>query len=181
MIEQALDAVGKLGPLAVAIAVYLANRRQTVWTNQTGRRAAEVEDQKLRLALLERRAVAIEAVREAAQDFATNGGVTTDTVNRIYEALKIAELVYDDDREAEILACMKKLHMWSFYDRQRLRYRDRDDGKLQEVVDKQMDAEEEISAALQALLEHLRDATKVRMVPQLVAPERRPLQLPWRR
>ena len=170
MFQELVDGIGKVGPLAVAIAVYLANRRQTDWTNRTSRRAAEVEDQKLRLALLERRAVAIDAVREATQDFATHGGVTNDTVHKIYEALKIAELVYDDDHETEIMECMRGLHRWSFYDRQRLRYRDRDDTKLQEAVDKQMEEEDKISASLQALHESLRLATKVRVVPPLTPP-----------
>jgi hypothetical protein len=179
MIQEILDAVGKIGPLAVAVAVYLANKRQTDWTNRIGRRAAEVEDQKLRLALLERRAVAIDAVREATQDFNTHGGVTSEVVTRIYEALKVAELVYDVEQEVQITSCMKLLHQWGFWDRQRARYRDSDDGKLRQAVDKQMDLEDRILDALQRLGRDLRTATKVSVVPQISPGERQKLRLRW--
>jgi len=59
-----IDVVGKLGPLFVATAVYLANRAQNRWNTEVALRSANVEDQKLRLAILERRIRAIEAINE---------------------------------------------------------------------------------------------------------------------
>lgn len=168
MLQSVIDDVGKLGPFFVTVAVFWANRKQTTWTNALSRRSADVEDQKLRLSLLDRRIVAIEAIRTANQDFVTNGGGSPEIIQHVYQALRIAELVFDDEEEAAISLCLRNLVAWQAHDQARRRWRDEDDQKLQEAVDAMMATEVAILAQLETLRRSLRAAAKVRQVPAVV-------------
>lgn len=165
--QKAVDIIAKLGPMSIAVVVYWANQRQTSWTNDVSQRAAEVEDQKLRLALLDRRLVAIEAVRDATQEFHAHGAATPDVVEKIYQALRVAESVFDDPEEASISACLADLIRWRVQDRAREHWRDRDDNRLQVAVDAMMALEATILIRLETLRVSLRTAARVRQIPMI--------------
>jgi hypothetical protein len=165
VVRASVDAVGKLGPLAVAIAVYLENRRQARWTKAVSRHAAEVEDQKLRLALLERRAIAIDAVAEAGNEFGMYGRVSTEMVTKVYDALRVAELVFDDDEEAAIRTLLDKLIAWQMANGRQKRWYKSDETKFLAALDEAFDLETVIIEHLNRLPSMLRKASKVSQAP----------------
>lgn len=101
-----IDTIGKLGPLAVAIAVFTVNKRQIIWSNRVTVRAASLEDQKFRLALLERRAVVLRHLQEAQVQFAPNAkGV--DTIGPLLDALRECRMVFEDEERSMVNGCLE--------------------------------------------------------------------------
>lgn len=177
-VSEWVEVVGKLGPASVAAAVFLMNMSQNNWQKRVSARSARVEDEKLRLSLLDRRVKVIEALDDAHQHFHSKGGSSPEMVHGLYEALKIAELVYDDDEERAIQALLKKTVTWGQLDRTRALARHRNDEELQAIVDEMMEVETTIMLELGHIRKELLRATKVRAVPPITV---KPwLRIKWR-
>ncbi|GAA3708697.1 hypothetical protein GCM10022268_17510 [Sphingomonas cynarae] len=167
MFQWWIDTIGKIGPLAVAVAVFWANNRQTRWTNLVSRRAADIEDQKLRLALLERRLVAIDAVRYASTDFVVAGGATEALANKLRSALAVAEMVYEKAEEQMIRQCIQDLMRWSFFEGRQAAFRDTDQEKYGAAAEAQAEVEGRVFDGLNALALALVEATRINPVPPI--------------
>lgn len=170
MLQWAIDTIGKLGPFAVAFAVFAVNLRQNRWSNALARRSAEVEDQKFRLALIDRRSTAIDSLRAAYFEWLLTGRASKTVAEHLEEALRVARLVFDDNHEAAIDAAYRLVSKWQFHDRQVERWRDTDDARAQQAIDEQMALDEPLGQALYQLELDLREAAKVRAVPPIQSP-----------
>lgn len=114
-----IDTVGDLGPffisigsLLVAIAVWRGGYRTATATLELNRRAAAVEDQKLRLQLLQQRVSIIERLREMQAELWTSGTVGDETLHKLRRALLDASLVYDDSERLALEEMEKEVWGW---------------------------------------------------------------------
>ncbi len=103
-----IDTAGKLGPLSVAVAVYLANQRQNAWNSGAVVRSSELEDQKLRFALLDRRLTVIQHIL-AARDRVSPNMKGVEAFGNVLDALREAELVFEDEEQRAINTCLQKV------------------------------------------------------------------------
>lgn len=171
MIQTLLDVIGKLGPLLVAIAVFQTGRAQTSWANSVQRRASEVEDQKLRLALLERRLIAIDAIRVAAQQFGKKLDATPGIIAQVEQGLETARIVFGPDEEAAIAAVIRDMHDWQGNWHQLERYRETDQTRYAEIGRHIDDVESSIQEQLRAIGASLRSAARISFIPQIDLPQ----------
>jgi hypothetical protein len=169
MLQQLIDMIGKLGPLAVAIAVFIANRSQTKWANDLARRTATVEDQKFRLALLDRRMVALEKVSFAVQQFWSEGAARQEAAVAVNDALRIAELVFEDTEKAVVEDFLRKIQKWQSLNRRLNSYRDSGDPRFQATCDEIFGFEDSLTDGFAPVLATLREAIRVRTVPPVNA------------
>lgn len=171
MYQEWIDAIGKLGPGIIAVLVLFTTRKQNRWQNTIGIRAALVEDQKFRLALLERRNEAIEKVRFAVSEFWVQGAMRQEAAGAAGEALRIAELVFDDPEQAAIEAFLRQIWQWQSFNRKLNAYRDSaragDDTRYQKTVDDISRFEDQLLEGFEPLLLKLREAARVRSVPAI--------------
>lgn len=100
-----IDTAGKLGPLSIAAAVYLANKRHNMWTSGAVVRSANLEDQKMRLALLDRRLSVIQHLR-TTRDKVGPTSKGSDALGAVLDALREAELIFEDDAQQAITRCL---------------------------------------------------------------------------
>lgn len=163
-----IEIAGRLGPLAVATAVYLSTRAQNRWQNRVTARTAAIEDQKLRLALLDRRMTAIESVREIVGSFWTEGRATQAMVAKAVDALQVVELVYEADAEEAVSGLIKDLQDWQRWDRRTHRYID--EAKLNEAVDTLVAIEERLMESFPKIVQTLLQSARVNAVPGLPEP-----------
>lgn len=105
LFQWLVDTIGKLGPLCVAIAVYIANKRQNKWASSAVVRTANLEDQKMRLALLDKRWAVIRHLRKAHETLLP---VMKDgeTFVAVLDALREAALVFEDGDRKAIKNCL---------------------------------------------------------------------------
>lgn len=171
MLKDAGELVASLGSFFVAVAVFFGTRAQTRWSNDVALRSAEVEDQKFRLELLDRRVQAIEKVRVAASGFWIEGAVGQAEVQAVGEALRVADFVFEDEHRTAIADFLKKLWRWQSLNRQMNAYRERRDQaeRYQAVVNEISDFEGELLGGFEPLLNLLKEAARVRAVPPYVA------------
>ncbi len=170
MLKDVVDVLGKLGPLTVAIAVYLANRSQTKWANGLARRTAAVEDQKFRLALLDRRVVALENVQFAVHEFWTAGAARQEGAAKVSEALRIAELVFDDAEKDVVERFLQQIYKWQQLNRRLDRYRDQDDPRFPALCDEIFAFEDTLTDGFVPVLTALREGIRVQSIPPLASP-----------
>ena len=169
MLHQVIDVIGKLGPLAVAIAVFIANRSQTKWANGLAQRAATVEDQKFRLALLDRRMVALEKVTFAVQQFWIEGAAREEAAVAVHDALRIAELVFDDVEKAVVESFLRQIQRWQSLNRRLNSYRDSNDVRFPAICDELFAFEDTLTDGFVPVLTTLREAIRVRTVPPVTS------------
>lgn len=170
-----IEITGKLGPLSVALAVYVSTRSQNRWQNRVSARAAAVEDQKLRLAMLERRSQAVEDVRAAAAGFLTEGEATNETTQAMIRAFRAAELVFDKTEERKVDEMLALLHDWQMYNRRVAIYEksraENSEEKRQAALDELWKVQDRIFNELPALRALLVEATRISLVPALEPPQ----------
>ncbi|WP_157013606.1 hypothetical protein [Sphingomonas parapaucimobilis] len=94
-----IDTAGKVGPATVALAVLAATIAQNRWNNAVARRSAAVEDQKVRLALLERRLQAIADLDQFRTKLDLRDGIDEDGLQKFNNAMDLAELVFPSAEE----------------------------------------------------------------------------------
>jgi len=169
-----IDTAGKLGPLFVAVAVFLANRSQTSWSNAVSRRAAGVEDQKLRLNLLDRRIVAVRAVEAAIREFNLPGEVTPAMVEHLHTALNVAEMVFDKEQEVEVTRSLNEVWRWQYFNREVQRQeKNGNEEKRLAAIDALFREAETMMERLPRLLDALKESTRVTVLSPLEP------TLPW--
>ncbi|MEG3178162.1 hypothetical protein U1872_18120 [Sphingomonas sp. RB3P16] len=180
MVQWYIDTIGKLGPGIIALLVLFTTRGQNRWQNTISMRAAMVEDQKFRLALLERRNVAIEKVRFAVQNFWIEGALRREVAVATGDALEIAELVFDDAERAAIEAFLQQIWKWQSLDRRitsmQNSRREDDKERYLKTVDEISDLEDSILRTVEPLIKGLREATRVSSIPAL---SKNPIRLGW--
>lgn len=163
-----IDTVGKLAPAFIALLVLATTRTQNRSINAVSLRAAQVEDQKLRLALLERRLQAIDAMREAVGHYQATGKPTGEARGKLLDALRVAEVVFAEEHEKSISDTINMGWRWSILNNRLERTRSDDErGKL---IDQIVDLDGTFGDTSMKLVQTLIAATRMQDVP--------PLQLP---
>ncbi|WP_426263014.1 hypothetical protein [Sphingomonas sp. PWP1-2] len=180
MFQWYIDTIGKLGPGIIALLVLFTTRGQNRWQDTISMRAAMVEDQKFRLALLERRNVAIDKVRFAVQHFWVEGALRREAATSTGEALEIAELVFDDAERTTIESFLRQIWKWQSLDRRITSLQnsrsEEDEERYLKTVDEISDLEDTILRTVEPLIKGLREATRVSSIPAL---SRNPVRLGW--
>lgn len=163
-IKDWVGAASGLGSLAVAVAVYRATTAQMNWTRL-------VEDQKLRLALLESRKTALDLVRTVIGEFFGAGAFRGEDIARLIDALRIAELVFEDEEEALLSRLIIDAQRWQAWGREQDRYREPagrgkepEQSRFQAAVERQSALEISIVENLRPIVLQLVEATRVRTV-----------------
>lgn len=176
-VSEAADAVGKFATFAVALAVYFSTRAQTRWSNQVSSRAAQVEDQKFRLQLLDRRIEAYQHVQRAIGQFWTEGVFRADAADALRSALGIAQFVFDPADEATIQELLQKVWQWQSSQRRVEAYNDRLDperqARFETALEEQHALEGDLLGTFNPVLERLRESARVRTIPMLPVPTRK--------
>lgn len=166
--QEIIDTVGKLGPLFVALAVFWATYTHNLWLRRAAVRAAEVEDQKLRLALLERRLSALEALQRAKLEFIAHGDITVEMIEGLNDALYSAGLVFDAPEERATHDLMDLVNRFQRTHRMIATAQRRDDGpEADKWITEQDHLMTELLVELPIVIHRLRSATRVLGVPPL--------------
>ncbi|MCI4653140.1 hypothetical protein [Sphingomonas aquatilis] len=163
-----IDTVGKLGPGLIALLVLLTTRSQNRALNAVTSRAARVEDQKLRLALLDRRLQAVDAVRDAVGHYQISGQPDGEARGKLIDALRVAEVVFSDEDERAIAEIILNSARWSSLNR-RLE-RTRSDDERNKLIDQLVELDAGFDTMTRTLVERLLTATRVSDVPPLAWP-----------
>ncbi|MEJ8630576.1 hypothetical protein P0F65_13395 [Sphingomonas sp. I4] len=90
------DLIGKLLPAIIAGLVLLVTVGQNRWNNQVARRAAKMEDQKLRLTLLDRRIALLDQYNEASSEWFEGGGIPPALINGVSKIILEADLIFPE-------------------------------------------------------------------------------------
>jgi hypothetical protein len=156
-----IDTAGKLGPLSIAAAVFVANQRQTKWNSGVVVRNSNLDDQKMRLALMDRRLAVMQHLRSARNEVnpAMKGA---EALAAVLDALREAELIFDDEEQEAIAQC---LHAVSSYQTQYGGSFNYLEGS--EMVEALV-AYNQCTAHVNALMKRLRDASRISSVAPLV-------------
>jgi hypothetical protein len=158
-----IDTVGKLGPLSVAIAVYLASKRHNAWTSGAIVRTANLEDQKLRLNLLDRRLTVISHLR-VARDKTGPIMLSSDALGAVLDALREAELIFEDEDQKAINHCLRSV----------ISYQNRFGGIFTELAGAELvqatDAYSFCLNDINRVIGQLREAARIRELAPLTAP-----------
>ena len=87
-----------LGPVCIGAAVFWQSRTQANFTKAMQKRVALVEDQKLRLALLDKRFEASEAISTATSDYMETWEPkeSAEALRRLDRAIMVAQLIFED-------------------------------------------------------------------------------------
>ena len=177
----AIDVIGKLGTLAVALAVFFSARAQNKWNNNVSRRAAAIEDQKLRLSLLDRRSAALEHVTRAVLRYWQGGEIHGDSIEAAAEALSIAELVFDARERDGIRQLLYQTSRWRHLQTRLKMARGRlgsdEERRALQMTEELNQLEGEMLKTFDPLVVMLREATRIGSVATLPA-ETRP-RWPW--
>lgn len=168
-----IDTFGKIAPLAVSLAVYFLTRSQAQFQRVVGMRAALIEDQKLRLALLDRRISAYNGVRIASSEFAMHARLTSESIELLRDALNIAELVYDEEEEAAISSTLGDLFRWQIYNDRADGYGSIGSDREDEARASQYEIEDRLATTLPGLRDRLRDVSRIRQIEPLGQQRRR--------
>lgn len=167
-LQLIIDTIGKLGPFSVAGAVLLVSLRQNRWSNRLAARAAAVEDQKFRLALIERRITAVDALRTANAEFGATGKVTDEVFKPLVDALRVAELVFDEADQEAIEGVLQDAIRWSVHERAVQSFQDRDAARMVDALQKQDQITGRLLDSLPNLQKQLLLSARIRVVPPIV-------------
>ncbi len=166
-----IDTAGKLGPALIALLVLLTTRSQNRALNAVTARAANVEDQKFKLALLDRRLEAVDAIRDAVGHYHSTGMPTGEAQRKLIDALRVAQLVFEDAHEKAISECIMTGLRWRTINARSGRTKD---GDLREkLIDDLIELDETFERLANELLNTLVAATRVCDLPPLRWPS------PW--
>ncbi|MDD1450795.1 hypothetical protein NHF48_007240 [Sphingomonas sp. H160509] len=122
------------------------------------------------MALLDRRLVALENVQFAVNEFWIAGAARQDSAAKVSEALRIAELVFDDKEKAAVERFLQQIYKWQELNRRLDTYRDRGDPRFQAVCDELFAFEDTLTDGFVPVLTTLREAIRVRSIPALAPP-----------
>lgn len=164
-----IETAGKLGPALIAFLLLVTTRAQNRSINAVSLRAAQVEDQKLRLALLERRLEAIDAIREAIAHYQATGQPNSEGRGKLLDALRLAEVVFAEAHERAISDTIKIGWRMSTLNR-RLENPKSEDERGQ-LIDELVALDGSFGDKSIKLLQTLIDATRMQDVPPLQLPQ----------
>ncbi len=162
-----VDTLGKLGPAIIAVIVLGMTLRQNSWQNLLSFRAAQVEDQKVRLALLDRRVMALEKLRSAMWEFWVAEGLRPAASKQAYEALYIAELVFDESDRLAIASFTHGLTKWQSLSQRLMSLGmrpERDEVASRKAMEQLHAFETPFHASFEPLLEQLQAAARIKSV-----------------
>ncbi len=160
-----IDAAGKIGSASVAAAVFIATLAQNRWVNRVARRSARVEDQKMRLALLERRIAVLDDFDRVRSEWTLTGHVSTTVLDHMQKVVIAAEIVFPEEVE-RLMICRQHLFRMRSLDRLLNRENDSDDARNKNVADA-IAHDEVLREALDDLRAALVAEAKVGSVPEL--------------
>jgi hypothetical protein len=106
-----LDTTGKLAPTLVAAIVLGVTWAQNRWVNRVALRAAAVEDEKMRLTLLERRIEILDTFDDVSDAFWQKGHLDPLTLQRLQRALVAAELTFPAEKQNIAICRSHFMHM----------------------------------------------------------------------
>lgn len=121
-----IDTVGKLGSATVALIVLVVTVTQNGWNSEVARRSAAIEDQKVRLALLDRRLQVFAAFDAFQEEWRILEMMDADTLGRFERAIDTAELVFPGGVE-QLRHCQRCRGAYSRSRRQLIRAQNGDD------------------------------------------------------
>lgn len=125
-----------------------------------------VEDQKIRLTLLEKRIEVLDQIELVAADWFIHGEVSHAMVTGMGKVITSAELVFPDQVE-RLSRCRLKVFQVQLLSRRLAGLRDRDDEARAKTIDDICNADEALGTALTALRKHLIIDAKLSQVPPL--------------
>lgn len=160
-----IDAAGKIGGASVAAAVFIATLAQNRWVNRVARRSAKVEDQKVRLTLLEKRIAVLSDFDRTSAEWQLTGEVTPTVVDHMQKVVTSAELVFPGEVE-RLKVCRNHLFRMRYLNRQLARD-DLSDEVREKHVNDAVDHDEVLRLALERLRLALIAEAKVASVPEL--------------
>ncbi len=160
-----IDSAGKLGSASVAAAVFVATLAQNRWVNRVARRSADVEDQKVRLQLLDRRIAVLNEYDEVRADWALTGEVTPQTIGKLQRVIASAELIFPSEIE-QLEQC--RGHLWRMRQLDRaLDKRIMDEAARQQAIDAAVEQDGILGNAMDTLRKTLVQAAQVKPVDAL--------------
>ena len=160
-----IDTAGKLVPLGIAAAVLQLNRDQAKFQRDLSLRATRIEDQKLRLGLLDRRLIAIEAIRNAREVFNRENRVTEHTVQKAQESLNAGRLVFEQEHVAQIEKTLIVLSEWIEVDHKINNYSDHTSREFRSALDRGLQLQSLVISGLHDLEISLTGASRIEAVP----------------
>lgn len=163
-----IETAGKLGPALIALLLLVTTRAQNRMINAVSLRAAQVEDQKLRLALLERRLEAIDAMRDAVAHYQATGEANRDARGKLIDALRLVEVVFAEEHAKSISETIRI--GWRMGTISRRLEKPTNDEERGQLIDEIVELEGSFGDKSLKLIETLIKATRMQDVP--------PLQLP---
>ncbi|WP_341210662.1 hypothetical protein [Sphingomonas paucimobilis] len=160
-----IDSAGKIGSASVAAAVFIAALAQNRWVNRVARRSADVEDQKVRLQLLERRISVLNEYDEVRADWGMTGEVRLETISKLQRVIVSAELIFPSELP-QLEQCRAHLSRMRQLDRA-LDRRIMDDDARAQAIDAAVEQDGILGNAMDALRKTLVEAAQVKPVKAL--------------
>lgn len=168
IVRTILGVIASVGPLAIGVAVYIQSRQQSKIGNALQMHAAEVERQKFRLSLLDRRLNALEKIKSVNAKYFAEGDFTGLMFHEAMKAVDELEMVLAGPLMDEIAAVVAKGGALGIAQRKLERAgRGNDEAKRQVCADDAYNAEIAFTEALQALEPNLRAGIGVDDLPPI--------------
>jgi hypothetical protein len=159
-VVEIANVIGGFGTLIVAWLVYQFGKQQAAQNDARAERQLHLDQQNLRLSMLDRRMMVLSEVRDVWLDYTMNGRLSPEKLPKLYRALQEAEFIYDDDLLQDLKLVATKLDMLERTSR-RLEQARTDDERYQKLQTNQFKTEDELWPILDPLLEKMRAATRV--------------------
>ncbi|MEA3042938.1 MAG: hypothetical protein QOH47_776 [Sphingomonadales bacterium] len=152
--------LGAAGTLAIAWLVYQFSKQQAAQNDARAERQLHLDQQNLRLSLLERRLNVLSQVREVWAEYALNAHATSEMLQKLYPAIREAGLLYDDDLLDDLTVVAQQLAKLerTFI---RLEQARGNDDRYQKLLENQFKAEDKLWPVLDPLMEKMRTATRI--------------------
>ncbi len=160
------DLVGKLLPAIIAGLVLLVTVGQNRWNNQVARRAAKVEDQKLRLTLLDRRIALLDQYSEASSEWFEGGEITPALMNSVSKIILEADLIFPEASD-RLLAFRRMLQNFRKAEGELERLPDGEDARFTELSDRSVKLAGDLGAEMFEVRKHLVSLARVESVAPL--------------
>lgn len=157
------NVIGAFGTLIVAWLVYQFGKQQAAQNDARADRQLHLDQQNLRLSMLDRRMKVLSEVREVWLDYTVNGRLSPEMLPRLYRAFEEAGLIYDDNLLQDLNVVTTRLDMLDRTFR-RLEAARSDEQRYQSLLEKQFKTEDELWPVLDPLLEKMRMATRIQEV-----------------
>jgi len=153
--------IGGFGTLIVAWLVYQFGRQQAAQNDARAERQLFLDQQSLRLSMLDRRMKVLSDVQEVWTDYMMHARPQPAMVSRLINAVQEARLIYDDDLLGDLDAVTNKLMLLARNSARQDQARS-DEKEYGKLLEKQFGLEDELWPVLTPLVDRMRAATRVR-------------------